>query len=187
MATSQGQDIIRCQYVEHHCNFCHVDLCVNCVSKHLTDKSKRHEIVDFIHKKEELILPEYISHDNKLCEVYCNDCLEPKCVLCVTTTHNKHDIIDIKIIIENLKKRIAADVEELENIIRPKYKKGLDIGNNSAEFDKIMNAIQDEEENICKVVQEIGSQLKDEVRSTARHAIRRRSLIFTGNCICDVK
>ena len=93
--------------------------------------------------------------------MYCNDCLEPTCVLCVTTTHNKHDIIDIKIIIE--KKRIAADVEELENIIRPKYKKGLDIGNNSADFDKIMNAIQDEEENICKVVQEIGSQLKDEV------------------------
>ena len=167
MATSQGQDVLRCQLcpnpVEHHCNLCHVDLCVNCVSKHLTDKSKRHEVVNFIYKKEEPILPECKSHDKKLCEVYCNDCHEPTCVLCVTTTHNKHDITDIKSIIDSLKKRIADDIEEIENIIRPKYKKGFDIGNSSAEFDKLMNAIQDQEDNICKVVREIGSRLKDEV------------------------
>ena len=172
MPTSQGQDIIRCQLcpnpVEHHCNLCSVNLCVNCVSKHLTDRSKRHEVVDFIHKKEELILPECISHDKKLCEVYCNDCHEPTCVLCVTTTHNKHDIIDIKSIIENLKKRIAADVEEMENTILPKYKKDFGIVNSSKEFDKIINAIQDQEDNICKVVREISSQLKDKVAKQKR-------------------
>ena len=172
MATSQGQDIIRCQLcpepVEHHCNLCHVDLCVNCVSVHLKDKSKRHEVADFIHRKEELILSECKSHDTKLCEVYCNDCQEPSCVLCVTTAHKKHDISDIKSIVENLKRSIIVDVEELENIIRPKYTKDFTISNSGAEFDKVMNAIQDQEDKICKVVREIGSQLKDEVAKQKR-------------------
>nr|XP_022307064.1 uncharacterized protein LOC111113256 isoform X2 [Crassostrea virginica]XP_022307065.1 uncharacterized protein LOC111113256 isoform X2 [Crassostrea virginica] len=167
MATSQGQDIIRCQLcpnpVEHHRNLCHVDLCFNCILTHMTDKTKRHEIVDFMNRKEGPILPECTSHDKTLCETFCNDCQEPKCVLCVTTTHKKHDFTDIKSIIEKFRKRITADVEEMENIILPKHKQTVGIGNSSKEFDKIINAIQDQEDNICKVVREIGSRLKDEV------------------------
>ena len=167
MATSQGQDIIRCQLcpnpVEHHCNLCHVDLCFNCVLAHMADKTKRHEIVDFMNRKEGPVLPECNSHDKTLCETFCNDCHEPTCVLCVTTTHKKHDITDIKSIIENFKRRITADVEEMENTILPNYKKDFGISNSSKEFDKIINAIQDQEDNICKVVREIGSRLKDEV------------------------
>nr|XP_022303778.1 uncharacterized protein LOC111111228 [Crassostrea virginica]XP_022303779.1 uncharacterized protein LOC111111228 [Crassostrea virginica] len=172
MATSQGQDIKRCQLcanpVEHHCNLCHVDLCFNCISIHMADKTKMHEVVDFINRKEGPVLPECKSHDKTQCEVYCNDCHEPACVMCVTTTHKKHDISDIKRIVENLKRRIAADVEDMENIIRPKYTQYAGIGNSSEEFDKVMDAIQDQEENICKVVREIGSQLKDEVAKQKR-------------------
>ena len=167
MATSQGQDIIRCQLcpnpVEHHCNLCHVDLCLNCILTHMADKTKRHEIVEFVNRKEGPVLPECNSHDKTLCETFCNDCHEPTCVRCVTTTHKKHDITDIKSIIENFKRRITADVEEMENTIRPKYKQTVAIGNSSKEFDRVMNAIQDQEDNICKVVREIGSRLKDEV------------------------
>ena len=177
MATSQGQDIRRCKLcperrpVEHHCNLCHVNLCFNCILTHISDKTKRHEIVDFINKKEELILPECKSHD-KLCEVYCNDCHEPACVLCVTTTHKMHDITDIKIVIEDFQRRIAADVEELETTIHPNYKKIF--GNSSEEFDKVMDAIQDQEDNMCKLVREIGSQLKDEVAQQKREYKRKK-------------
>ena len=85
------------------------------------------------------------------------------CVRCVTTTHKMHDITDIKSIVENFKRRIIADVEEMENIILPKYKQEVGIGNSSEEFDRVTNAIQDQEDNVCKMVREIGSQLKDEV------------------------
>ena len=134
----------------------------------MADKTKMHEVVDFINRKEGPVLPECKSHDKTQCEMYCNDCHEPACVMCVTTTHKKHDISDIKSIVENLKRRIAADVEDMENIIRPKYTQYAGIGNSSEEFDKVMNAIQDQEENICKVVREIGSQLKDEVAKQKR-------------------
>nr|XP_022303789.1 E3 ubiquitin-protein ligase TRIM71-like [Crassostrea virginica] len=172
MATSQGQDIIRCQLcpnpVEHHCNLCHVDLCFNCILTHMADKTKRHEIVEFMNRKEGPVLPECKSHDKTLCETFCNDCHEPTCVLCVTTTHKKHDITYIKSIIENFKRRITADVEEMENTILPNYKKDFGISNSSKEFDKIINAIKDQEDNICKVVREIGSQLRDEVAKQKR-------------------
>ena len=172
MATSQGQDIVRCKLcpnpVEHHCNICHVDLCPDCISTHMADKSKRHEVVNFINRKEGTLLPECILHGKTPCEVYCNDCQEPASVLCVTTTHKKHDITDIKSIIENLKRRIADDVDDLENIIRPKYKQNIAFGYSSEEFDKVLNAIQDQEDNICKMVREIGSQLKNKVAKQKR-------------------
>ena len=49
-----------------------------------------------------------------------------------------------------------------------KYKQNVGTGNSSKEFDRVMNAIQDQEDNICKVVREIGSQLKDEVAKQKR-------------------
>ena len=172
MATSQGQDIRLCQLcpepVEHHCNLCHIDLCFNCISTHMADKTKRHEVVDFINRKVGPILPECKTHYKTLCEMYCNDCQEPTCVLCVTTTHKKHDIFDIQSIIDYAKRRIAADIEELESIIRPKYNQNFGFGKRSKEFDKVMSAIQDQEDIICKVVREIGSQLKDEVAKQKR-------------------
>nr|XP_022305304.1 uncharacterized protein LOC111112202 [Crassostrea virginica]XP_022305305.1 uncharacterized protein LOC111112202 [Crassostrea virginica]XP_022305306.1 uncharacterized protein LOC111112202 [Crassostrea virginica]XP_022305307.1 uncharacterized protein LOC111112202 [Crassostrea virginica] len=179
MATSQGQDIIRCQLcpnpVEHHCNLCHVDLCFNCVLAHMADKTKRHEIVDFMNRKEGPVLPECNSHEKTQCETFCNDCHEPTCVRCVTTTHKKHDITEIKSIIENFKRRIIADVEEMENTILPKYETNFGISNSSKDFDKVLNAIQDQEDNICKVVREIGSRLKDEVAEQKREFEQKKN------------
>nr|XP_022310167.1 E3 ubiquitin-protein ligase TRIM71-like [Crassostrea virginica] len=183
MATSQGQDIIRCQLcpnpVEHHCNLCHVDLCFNCILTHMADKTKRHEIVEFMNRKEGPVLPECKSHDKTLCETFCNDCHEPTCVLCVITTHKKHDITEIKSIIENFKRRIIADVEEMENTILPKYETNCGISNSSKDFDKVLNAIQDQEDNICKVVREIGSRLKDEVAEQKREFEQKKNEVQT--------
>lgn len=171
MASTQGQYVVLCQLcpspVEHHCNLCRVDLCSPCILKHLADKTNRHEIVDFINRKEGLVLPECDTHKKHRCEMYCIDCCKPTCVLCVTKTHKKHDITDIGEIIENKKQQIIADLKELEDNIVPKYRNFTPTVP-SGEFDKVFTAIQDQEDKICKVARGIGSKLRDEVTKQKR-------------------
>lgn len=171
MASTQGQDVVLCQLctnpVEHHCNLCRVDLCSPCILKHLADKTNRHEIVEFINRKEGPVLPECDTHKKKRCEMYCRECCKPTCALCVTTSHKKHDITDIGEIIENKKQQIIADLTELEDVIVPKYR-NLTPGVSSAEFDKVITAIQDQEDKICKVARHTGSKLRDEVTEQKR-------------------
>ena len=94
--------------------------------------------------------------------MFCKDCNEPTCVLCITSTHKKHDIADIGGIIENIMHRIYADLTEMENDIAPAYRK-VAATVPSGEFDKILAVIQDHEDKICKIVRGIGSQMRDEV------------------------
>lgn len=166
MASTQGQFAVLCHLcpnpVEHHCNLCDVDLCSPCIATHMADKTKQHEVVDFINRKKGRILPECSSHKGNRCEMYCKDCHEPTCVLCVTTTHKKHDFIDIGEIIENIKQQITIDLTVLENEIAPAYRK-VAASVPSGEFDKILAVIQDHEDKICNVVRKIGSQIREEV------------------------
>lgn len=166
MSTFQLQDVVCCQLcqnpAEHHCNLCSVDLCSSCISIHMADKTKKHEIVEFINKKEGPTLPACKSHNKNRCEMYCKDCNVPTCVLCITSTHNKHDIAEIGGIIENIKHRICADLTELENDIAPAYRNVM-AGVPSAEFDKVLSAIQDQEDAICKIVRDSASQMREEV------------------------
>nr|XP_034319808.1 uncharacterized protein LOC117687442 [Crassostrea gigas] len=166
MSTFQGQDVVCCQLcpnpVEHHCNLCFVDLCSSCISIHMADKTKKHEIVEFINKKEGPLLPACKSHNKNRCEMFCKDCNEPTCVLCITSTHKKHDIADIGGIIENIMHRIYADLTEMENDIAPAYR-GVMAGVPSAEYDKVLSAIQNQEDAICKIVRDIGNQMREEV------------------------
>lgn len=166
MASTQGQDLVLCQLcpnpVEHHCNLCHVDLCPSCTLKHLADKTNRHEIVEFINRKEGPVLPECDSHKRNRCEMYCKDCMKPTCALCVTTTHKKHDFTGIGEIFENSKQQIIADLAELENVIVSKYRE-FTPAVPSAEFDKVITVVQDQEDKICKLVRDIGNKLRDKI------------------------
>ena len=92
MATSQEQNVVLCKLcpnpAEHQCNLCNVHLCPNCILKHRMDRTKRHNVVEFINR-------------------------------------------------------------------------GIFQGN--TEFGIAIDAIQDQEDNICKVVRKIGSLLKQKV------------------------
>lgn len=94
--------------------------------------------------------------------MFCKDCNEATCVLCITSTHKRHDIADIGGIIENIKHQIYADLTELENDIAPAYRNVM-AGVPSAEYDKVLSAIQNQEDAICKIVRDIGTQMREEV------------------------
>ena len=62
-----------------------------------------------------------------------------------------------------LKQIIISDVSELENRIIPKYQNIAGKSLSSLELDETLSSIQEQEDNICKAVHIIGTQLRDEV------------------------
>ncbi|XP_062572585.1 E3 ubiquitin-protein ligase TRIM71-like [Saccostrea cucullata] len=176
MATAQGQDIICCKFcpnpVEHHCNLCHMDLCPSCIPKHMDDNSREHEVVGYTsRKKDTIVLPKCNAHEKKQCEMYCKDCKTPMCVQCLMDSHKKHEFTDIKIILQDHKQKLLSDTEELENTIVPKYR-NISLGT-TAEFDKVLSTIKEQEDKICKAVHEKSIQLTEEVSSRKKKAIRK--------------
>ncbi|XP_062587158.1 uncharacterized protein LOC134248790 [Saccostrea cucullata] len=168
MATAQGQDIIRCQLcsnpVEHHCNLCHVELCLSCIPKHMADKSRRHEVVEYTFRKEHsVILPSCLIHKKYQCETYCKNCEIPICLQCLMDSHKKHEFTNINYIIQEHKQNIISDTEELENTIDPKYR-NINLLT-TAEFDKVLSAIKEQEDKICKAVRKKSIQLTEETRN----------------------
>ncbi|XP_062567717.1 uncharacterized protein LOC134229953 [Saccostrea cucullata] len=178
MATAQGQDIIRCELcfnsVEHHCNLCHVDLCSTCIPNHMADKSRRHEIVEFLYRKKGPVLPPCLSHKKNHCEMYCQDCKTPTCTQCVTSTHKKHDITEISEVLENLTRQIIADTKELENIIVPKYRNVSPVGS-ATEYERVLIAIQNQDEKICKAVHIVCNNLKNQVINQKKEAEKKNT------------
>lgn len=65
MANIQNKNFEQCDLcpnpVEHHCNLCHVDLCLTCIPNHLADKTKNHEIVEIMYRREEPVLSEVVN------------------------------------------------------------------------------------------------------------------------------
>lgn len=185
MARNQAQGIVICQMcpnpVENHCNLCHVDLCSSCILEHMKDKTKRHEIVEFINRKKGYVLPECNLHKKTHCEMFCRDCRIPTCVFCVTTIHKKHDITRLREIIENRKQQIVGDLKELEDVIVPAYK-NVTTDVSSAELDKVLTAIQDHEDEMCRMAHDIGNQMRDEVIKQKRKSEQqnRETLIIAA-------
>lgn len=65
-------------------------------------------------------------------------------------------------ILQNAKQQVTSDLKELENVIAPKYKY-ITAFVTSAVFDETLSAIQDQEDELCRSVRDIGSKMRDKV------------------------
>ncbi|XP_048766885.2 uncharacterized protein LOC125673955 [Ostrea edulis] len=122
----RAQDVLLCDLCEtdplqYLCEHCDINICPDCVSKHLSNSSKKHKIAPY-----HLFTPKYskcLKHADKDCEIYCESCHIPVCIACVSSgKHKGHDISDILETLGSKKQRIQKDLEELENKIYPRYK-----------------------------------------------------------------
>ncbi|XP_048743428.2 uncharacterized protein LOC125656859 [Ostrea edulis] len=124
----RAQDVLLCDLCEtdplqYGCEHCDINLCTDCVRKHISDSSKKHDIVPYhLHRK---FTPKYskcVKHANKDCEIYCEKCDIPVCVTCISSSkHKGHNISDILEKLGFKKQRIQKDLEQLENRIYPRY------------------------------------------------------------------
>ncbi|XP_055999411.1 uncharacterized protein LOC130047830 [Ostrea edulis] len=124
-----AQEVLLCDLCEtvplqSHCELCNINLCVNCAVKHLSDSSKRHKVVPFLHRKSTPNYPKCPDHADKHCEIYCEKCDVPVCSTCVTSgKHKGHDISDVLEKLSAKTESLQKDLEELETRIYPRYEK----------------------------------------------------------------
>ena len=125
-----GQDVVRCTLCKEavapmYCEVCHIDLCQECVAKHLTDKSDVHKVVLLT---QFLSSPKCQDHPIKQCELHCKQCDVPICFHCITSkAHKDHDVIDILENSKNKKEVLRKDLQELEKNVLPKYQESAAI------------------------------------------------------------
>lgn len=66
--------------------------------------------------------PTCLNHSMKNCELHCEHCDIPVCVLCISSQkHQFYDVTDIKNTLERKRNVLKIDLEDLEKYIYPKY------------------------------------------------------------------
>nr|XP_034320022.1 uncharacterized protein LOC117687512 [Crassostrea gigas]XP_034320023.1 uncharacterized protein LOC117687512 [Crassostrea gigas] len=139
---SDAQDVPRCDLCEtaivhNYCDFCHVNLCTSCIGKHISDGYDKHKIVPFLERRSTLIYPKCGIHQNKNCELQCNDCNISVCSTCTASKQHKgHNFVEVTEIYKEKKEIIKNDTKELENLISPTYEEiALDLEKQLANLD----------------------------------------------------
>ncbi|XP_055999070.1 E3 ubiquitin-protein ligase Midline-1-like [Ostrea edulis] len=123
-----AQEVLLCDLCEtvplqSHCELCNINLCGNCAVKHLSDSSKRHNVVPFLQRKSTPNYPKCPDHADKHCEIYCEKCGVPVCSTCALFgKHKGHDVSDILEKFSAKTESLQKDLEELETRIYPRYK-----------------------------------------------------------------
>ena len=122
-----AQDVLRCDLCETpvppmYCDICNINLCIPCVGIHLSDRSKKHEIVPFEERGSTIKYPNCKKHSFKKCELNCEQCDIPICAQCVSSIeHRGHKFVEIMEVFTSKKESIKKDLEEIEKFIYPKY------------------------------------------------------------------
>ncbi|XP_056002640.1 E3 ubiquitin-protein ligase TRIM71-like [Ostrea edulis] len=136
-----AQEVLLCDLCEtvplqSHCEVCNINLCVNCVGKHISDSSKDHNVVPYLRRKS----PNYSkcpTHPDKHCEHYCEKCEIPVCSTCALYgKHKGHDVSDIQEKLSAKTESLQKDLEELETRIYPRYEEmASDVQTEKAELE----------------------------------------------------
>ncbi|XP_055998947.1 uncharacterized protein LOC130047615 [Ostrea edulis] len=175
-----AQDVIKCDLcsnsVELQCNRCDVRLCGQCVSKHVSKIQTTHEIVTFIGRKSDPILPTCQFHLNAKCELKCLTCDSVVCSKCITTVHKFHDIADLMEIFKSKLDTIHQDVYNLEKICVPQYQNMISntesrLSTLEPEYQLLKSAIKKHGQDIHRMVDVVTKRFEDEAEKMEKESV----------------
>uniref|UniRef100_A0A8W8LTA6 B box-type domain-containing protein n=1 Tax=Magallana gigas TaxID=29159 RepID=A0A8W8LTA6_MAGGI len=172
---SCAQDIPRCDLCEtaivhSYCDFCHVNLCLSCIGKHISDGYDKHKIVPFQERRSTLIYPKCETHQHKNCKFQCKDCNNIfVCSSCMASKQHKgHNFVEVTEVYKTKKNDIKKDTKELENHISPTYEEiERDLENQLANLDggyeKITTTMSKQGEQWHREIDVIINKMKTEI------------------------
>eukprot|EP00105_Crassostrea_gigas_P029826 XP_011451884.1 PREDICTED: uncharacterized protein LOC105345456 [Crassostrea gigas] len=184
---SSGQDVPRCDLCEtaivhSYCDFCHINLCIPCIGKHISDGYDKHKIVPFQERRSTLIYPKCGAHQDKNCELQCKDCNIVLCSSCTASKqHHGHNFVEVTEIYKTKKEVIKNDTKELENHISPKYEEiALDLEKQLAKLDegyeKLTTTVSKQGEQWHRVIDIVINKMKSEIDELK---VKHRSVLKT--------
>ncbi|XP_062621612.1 uncharacterized protein LOC134283170 [Saccostrea cucullata] len=202
-----AQEILLCDLcqtaaLQSHCELCHVNLCIQCVGKHLSDSSKRHNVVPYKHRTTTPNYPKCPNHTQKHCELYCEKCDIPLCSTCIASDkHHGHKFTDALQRLSSKSKDLENDLKELEARIYPKYEEVvLDLNsekhNSEKHYEKLTTAVTKQGEDMHREINIIVNKQKyeiDEMRSKHLAALNKQEEEIkqitsdVKQCIVDLK
>ncbi|XP_052676951.1 uncharacterized protein LOC128158233 [Crassostrea angulata] len=172
---TSAQDVHRCDLCEtaiahSYCDFCHVNLCIPCIGKHISDEYDHHKIVPFQKRRSTLIYSKCKTHLHKNCEFQCNDCNNIfVCSFCIASKQHKgHNFIEVAEVYKTKKDHMKRDIKELKNHISPTYEEiALDLENQLANLDggyeKLTTTMSKQGEQWHREIDVIINKMKTEV------------------------
>ncbi|XP_056004052.1 uncharacterized protein LOC125661073 [Ostrea edulis] len=122
-----AQEVLLCNLCEtvplqSRCEVCNINLCVNCVGKHLSDSSKQHHVMPYLQRKSTPNYPKCPKHANEHCKHHCEDCDISVCITCVSSgKHKGHKLSEFLEKLNSKTQSLQKDLEELETRIYPRY------------------------------------------------------------------
>ncbi|XP_048766339.2 uncharacterized protein LOC125673694 [Ostrea edulis] len=170
-----AQDVLLCDLcktapLQSHCKLCHINLCVICVGKHLSDSSKDHNVVPFIkHIKSTPNYPKCPKHSEKHCELFCEKCDIPVCSTCISSNeHRGHKISEVLEKLRSNTESLQKDLKELETRIYPRYEEmASDVQTEKAELEtkygKMTTAADQKGELLHREITAIVNQRKSDI------------------------
>lgn len=167
LTVTSAQDVVRCSLcdnsADYQCKLCQVKLCCDCTSKHLSDKSVKHEVAEFTTQRNlDKMVSECASHDKYVCEIYCKDCSISICTKCVTGDHRRHNFISLEDFLEERKVEVLNEIQEIESTVLTEFKKQKS-GTGEQEYENTIEAIFAHEDEVCSAVREAGSKLREQL------------------------
>ncbi|XP_065938109.1 tripartite motif-containing protein 3-like [Magallana gigas] len=183
-----AQDVHRCdlcdtKIVHSYCDFCHVNLCILCIGKHISDGYDKHRIVPFQERRSTLIYPKCEIHQQKNCKFQCKDCNNIfVCSFCTASEqHRGHIFVDISSVYKAQKENIEKDTEELVNLISPTYEEiARDLENQLANLDggyeKLTTTMSKQGEQWHKEIDIVINKMKTEI---SKIKVKHRDILQT--------
>ncbi|XP_019924222.3 uncharacterized protein [Magallana gigas] len=172
---STAQDVHRCglcetAMVHSYCDFCHVNLCIPCIGKHISDGYHKHAIVSFQERRSTLIYPKCGTHEHKKCKLLCKNCANSyMCSSCTASEqHRGHVFVEVSHAYKTQQEIVKIDKEELENSFSPMYEKiARDLENQLANLDggyeKITTTMSKQGELLHREIDIVINKMKTEI------------------------